>query len=33
MESAMRRIVAACLIAMCLVVMGGMLAGAQAQAH
>jgi hypothetical protein len=29
----MRRIVAACLIAMCLVVMGGMLAGAPAQAQ
>jgi hypothetical protein len=28
----MRRIVAACLVAMCLVVMGGMLAGAPAQA-
>jgi hypothetical protein len=33
MESAMRRIVAACLIAMGLTVMGGMLAGTPAQAH
>jgi hypothetical protein len=32
MESAMRRILAACLVALCLVVMGGMLAGAPAQA-